>query len=75
MSEKVTAKDAILRRLFEASKPLAVHELDVFGVSDNAAATRLSELAKEGKVTGTIRRGTRYKEWSIPRPGQGELFQ
>jgi len=60
---KASAK--ILERLNQAGAPLAVHELQIFGVSDNAAATRLSELARKGKVIGTIREGRRFKEWSL----------
>lgn len=61
----MTAKQLILERLKEAGKALAVHELDIIGVSDNAAATRLSEAAADGLVIGITRRGCRYKEWSI----------
>ena len=53
----MTASDLILKRLEQAGRPLAVHELGIYGVSDNAAATRLSELAGEGKVAGTYRAG------------------
>lgn len=46
------------------------YEKDTFesplgSVSENAAATRLSELAREGKVIGAYRKGTAYKEWSL----------
>ena len=63
----MSASDLILKRLEKAGRPLAVHELNVFGVSDNAAATRLSELAAGGKVVGTYRAGKRFKEWALVR--------
>lgn len=58
----MTARDLILERLSDISW-LAVHELKIQGVSDNAAATRLSELAKAGLVEGRVRPGAHYKEW------------
>ena len=63
----MTASQLILKRLDQAIRPLAVHELGIYGVSDNAAATRLSELAGEGKVVGTYRAGKRFKEWALVR--------
>lgn len=59
-----TAKEAILNRLRFSPKPLAVHELQIIGVSDNAAATRLSELARDGKVWSAFRKGENFKEWA-----------
>ena len=75
-----TAKHLILMRLQEAGKPLAVHQFHIYAVSDNALATRLSELAKEGKVVGKFPGGKPYKVWSLPEPkfnadGQGEMFK
>ena len=61
----MSAKDKILDRLSNAINPLALFELNIMGVSENAAATRLSEMAREGKVVGRMRKGTPYKEWSI----------
>ena len=63
----MTAKNLILDRLRENSW-LAVHEFQIIGVSENAAETRLSELAREGKVIGRVRPGCAYKEWSIRTP-------
>ena len=64
----MSASSLILNRLESSPVALAVHELNIMGVSDNAAATRLSELAHDGKVIGTIRNGTHYKEWRIVEP-------
>lgn len=61
----MSAYDQILKRLSESTRPLAVHELQIWGISDNAAATRLSELAQQGKVVGHYRPGKRFKEWSL----------
>lgn len=61
----MTAKEAIINRLKEAPGPLSLFELKIMGVSENAAATRLSELAREGRVRGTYRKDCAYKEWSL----------
>ena len=64
----MTAKQKIIERLKTSLIPLALFELQIFGVSENAAATRLPELAKVGKVIGTYRPGKPYKEWQLVRP-------
>ena len=61
----MTASELILKRLENSPCPLALFELNIMGVSENAAATRLSELAGQGKVVGTFRSGARFKEWVI----------
>jgi hypothetical protein len=66
----VRAKDAILSRLREFGRPVPVHELRVPGVSENAAATRLSEMAREGLVVGVPVPGFRYKAWRPVTPGE-----
>lgn len=73
-SGKRTAKQAILDRLREAGRALATHELGLVGYSENACATRLSELARAGLVVSAVRPGAKYKEWRIPyNSGQQEL--
>lgn len=69
----MTAKEKILQRLRDFGGFLAVHELKLGDVSDNAAATRLSELARDGKVIGRTRQGKAYKEWSAVNPGQQDM--
>lgn len=65
-----TARERILCRLREAGSALAVHELGFEDISENAAATRLSELAKDGLVVGWNRSGKRFKEWmALPQVG------
>lgn len=59
-----TAAVLLIERLNEASGPLAVHELNIIGHSQNALATDLSILSREGKVVGRYRVGFRYKEWT-----------
>ncbi len=61
----MTASERILARLESSLFPLAVHELALTGISENAAATRLSELARAGRVVGRFRRGRAFKEWAI----------
>ena len=68
----ISVKTLIIKRLYEAQAPLAVHELGIIGVSENGAATRLSELAGKGVVVGTIRAGAKFKEWRLA-PAQGVL--
>ena len=67
MSEKRTAKAAILDALGSARVPVAVHELSDFlvGYSENSLATRLSELHAEGKVVRRKREGQAFNEWRL----------
>ena len=75
----MTSKELILERLSESGKSLACHELNITGHSENALASRLSELQREGKIQSRYREGFRYKEWFLPShvfkfvAGQGEL--
>lgn len=62
---KIKAADAILARLREFNRPVPVHDLRLEGISENAAATRLSELARAGLVVGVPTPGRRYKSWAI----------
>lgn len=62
--KKDTARTCILRRL-EGSMPLAVHELDIHGHSQNALATELSVMARLGLVGGRYRPTKRFKEWFL----------
>lgn len=62
---KKTARIALMERLSSAGKPLAVHELNIFGHSQNALATELSIMARRGEVVGNYRTGERYKEWTV----------
>lgn len=60
--KKKTARTALWDRLYYTTA-LAVHELNITGHSQNALATELSFMAKDGLVVGTYRKGERFKEW------------
>ena len=68
INNKISASKLILERLADSPKPLALFELHIFGVSENAAATRLSELQAQGKVIGTYRNNKKFKEWRLNAP-------
>lgn len=70
MINHLAAKTRILARLREAGEPLAVHELKIMGISDNAAATRLSELQASGLVVGEYRPHSAYKHWRLAKDGE-----
>lgn len=59
----MTEKQLVRKRIIESPCPLAVHELKIEGVSENSAATRISELAAAGELQGRVRKGYRFKEW------------
>lgn len=63
------AADRIIKVLHEASRPLAIHEMVLPGVSQTAASARLRELAKVGIVVGERVDGRAYKAWSISSRG------
>ena len=65
-----TSREKILERLSSVTVPLAVHELNIFGSSENAVASRLTELARAGQVGSRFREGKRFKEWYIIKTGQ-----
>lgn len=65
MKEK-TVYDKIMDRLRTADRPLAVHEFQILGVSENGLAARLREMTQEGKLTNSYRKGQRVKEWGLP---------
>ena len=66
----MNSKELIFMRLLYAKSPLAVHELNIMGYSENNLATRCSELARAGKISSRYRKKTHYKEWFIP---EGQL--
>ena len=65
---KTTAVNEIMRVLGGSPVPVAVHELGIIGYSENALATRLSELQRIGRVRGQRRPGKSFKEWFLPDP-------
>jgi len=62
---KTTAKDLILEELETRGSWLAVHEFFIKSYSQNNLATRLSELARAGKIEGRFREGKNLKEWHV----------
>lgn len=72
----ITAKELIIRRLEQSDRPLAVHEFDIAGYNENNLATRVSELARTGRVIGVRRPGCSFKEWSLTAvPSKSALCQ
>lgn len=69
-NHKATAKTKILMRLAEYQSPVPVHNLGIYGVSDNSAATRLSELATAGFVIGEYTGSEPFKRWRLAKPGE-----
>lgn len=68
------AKERIMEWIFKIGKPQAIHEIQLYGLSQNNIATRLSELTKDGKLICRYRtdngKKCSYKEWAI----EFELF-
>ena len=67
-TKPATAKTCLLNRL-KGQQPLAVHELNIMGHSENALATELSTMARKGLVEGRYRPTKRFKEWSLTAAG------
>lgn len=61
----MTARDLILRRLAEASRPVALHELNIQGVSQSAASARLREMARENLVVSFPVPGKKFTAWLL----------
>lgn len=68
-----TAREKILDRLALADNPLALHDLNIQGVSQAAASARLREMAREGLVVSVPVAGKRYTAW-ILKPDSDYLF-
>ena len=60
-----TCKQEIIKCLALAKTPVAIHEFSIPIYSQNNIATRLSEMAREGVVVGTVRPGKQFKEWAL----------
>lgn len=65
--EGLTAKGWIALRLWQAGKPLAIHEILAPGHSQTAISARCREMARDGIIVGATRPGTSYKEWALPK--------
>lgn len=64
----MTAKEAILKTLGQAWKPMPIHEFQLIGVSETAISARLRELARDGVVEGHRVEGKSYKAWTLKNP-------
>lgn len=69
----MTARQMIVKRLYEAARPLALHELDLIGVNQAAASARLRELRRDGLVSSVPVPGKRFTAWVL-NGGQGQLL-
>lgn len=58
-------KQVILETLAMSDRPLALHELNITGISECSASARLREMARIGQVIGQRREGKSYKEWTV----------
>lgn len=61
----LTAKEKILRCLESSVRPLAVHELDIQGVSECSASARLREMKRDGIVLSIPVPGKKYTAWLL----------
>lgn len=69
---KLTMRQSLFKRLSEATTPVAVHELAIVSHSENALATELSIMARQGFVIGAYREGKKFKEWTLTEKGRAE---
>lgn len=67
------ARHKIIARLHWSDRPLALHELNIEGVSQAAASARLRELAREGVAISVKVPGKRYTAWAL-KPTLDTLF-
>ena len=69
--------EKILRYLQFSPKALAIHEMEIEGMSQNNIGTRLPEMAREGLVSCMRLPGESFKRWKPAqweRNGQGRLI-
>lgn len=61
----MTARSKIVARLYGATRPLALHELHIDGVSESAASARLRELARDMIVESVRVPGKKFTAWKM----------
>lgn len=61
----MNAREAVIRRLYEAGQPLPLHALKVPGVSESAAGARLRELTREGITVRVQVPGKKFLAWTL----------
>lgn len=59
------AREKIIARLRLSPEPLAIHDLNLDGVSQTSASARLRELARDGIVQSVRVPGKRYTAWTL----------
>jgi len=66
---KPPAWKLILEYLSLQSQPIAIHDFNIHGVSQNSIGSRLPELALRGKVHGGFYNGEPFKRWKLVQGG------
>ena len=61
----MTAKHKLIAHLYKSERPLAVHEIQIEGVSQTSASARLREMRRDGIVVKTKAEGKAYDLWSL----------
>lgn len=61
----MTARQALIARLYSAGEAVPIHALDIPGVSQTSASARLREMAREGLVQSVKVPGARYTAWKL----------
>ena len=61
----MTARQAIIKVLYESPRPLAIHELPLEGISQTSASARLRELKQDGIVVSVPVKGQRFTAWML----------
>ena len=61
----MTARQSIIKFLYESSRPVAVHEIVIPRVSQTAVSARLREIARDGLVEGLRVEGKAFKVWRM----------
>jgi DNA-binding HxlR family transcriptional regulator len=61
----MTARQLLAKRLYEAARPLALHELAIPTVSQTAASARLREMKRDGIVVSVPVPGKKFTAWML----------
>ena len=61
----MTARQALVKALYESPRPLALHEIPVVGINQAAASARLRELRRDGLVISVKVPGKKFTAWML----------
>lgn len=61
----MTTRQLLAKRLYEAARPLALHELELVGVNQAAASARLREMKRDGVVVSVPVPGKKFTAWML----------